>query len=254
MSIQSEAELKAMKEASEAVAVTLRKMCAYASPGMSTLELDEYGNQILKQFGAQSAPMKEYKFPGYNCISVNQEAAHGIPSKHVILKEGDLVNVDVSAELNGYFGDNGCSFVLGEDLQNLSPLVQASKDILKAAIAKIHGGVKIASIGGFIESEAKKRGFTTLKNLVGHGIGRSLHEDPQELPNFYDKFNRQRFKRNNVVALETFISTKARYVDTMKDGWTLKAKDGSFVAQHEHTLLVTDGAPVILTVNNGIWD
>ncbi len=241
-----------MRAASQAVAVALREMCAYARPGISTLELDEYGNGILEKFGARSAPQKEYNFPGYNCISVNLECAHGIPSAKVILQEGDLGNIDVSAELNGYFGDNGYSFVLGQDHQQLSPLVEASKEILRAAIGRIKGGVKIAAVGGFIESEAKKRGFTTIKNLVGHGIGKSLHEAPKELPNFYDRFNRQRFKTNTVVALETFISTKARYVETMRDGWTLKATDGSFIAQHEHTLLVTDGAPEILTVENGI--
>ena len=252
MSIRSAEELEGMKKVAEAVAVTLRRMCDYAQPGMSTLELDQYGQSILSSFGAVSAPNSEYNFPGCTCISVNQEAAHGIPSSRVVLREGDLVNVDVSAVLNGFFGDNGCSFVLGEDKQHLQPLATASRDILLGAIARIKGGVKIASIGAYIESEAKKRGFTTIKNLVGHGIGYKLHEAPEELPNFNDKFNRGRFSKNSVIALETFISTQARYVYEQADGWTLKANDGSFVAQHEHTLLVTDGAPVILTAANEI--
>lgn len=252
MSIQSEKELKGMQFASEAVAVTLNKMCAYAKPGMSTQELDEYGFKILSEYGANPAPKKEYNFPGYTCISVNQEAAHGIPSSSVILKEGDLINVDVSAELNGFYGDNGCSFVLGQDHQNLEPLVTASKEILTGAIAQIKGGVRISAIGAYIEREAKKRGFTTIKNLVGHGIGYKLHEAPNELPNFNDKFNRERFRKNSVVALETFISTNARYVHQQNDGWTLKANDGSFVAQHEHTLIVTDQEPIVLTAQNGI--
>ena len=244
--------MQGMTRASELVGMTLRQMREYARPGMSTRELDEYGYSLLKAGGANPAPKKDYGFPGWTCISVNQEAAHGIPSKHVILQEGDLVNVDVSAELNGYYGDNGGSFVLGTDWRNLNPLVDASREILTAAISRIKGGVKIASIGGFIEAEARKRGFTTIKNLVGHGIGTKLHEAPHELPNYYDRFNRERFKKNTVVALETFISTKARYVDTQSDGWTLKARDGSYIAQHEHTLIVTDGQPVVLTQNNGI--
>ncbi|MDN5200308.1 type I methionyl aminopeptidase [Fulvivirgaceae bacterium BMA10] len=252
MSIRSSNDLAGMVQASEAVAETLRKMTYYAKPGMSTLELDEYGYQILRSYGANPAPKKEYGFPGWNCISINNEAAHGVPSDKVILKEGDLVNIDVSAELNGYFGDNGSSFVLGKDKKQLEPLVSASKEILYSAISRIRGGVKIAAIGAFIESEAKKRGFTTIKNLVGHGIGRKLHDEPFELPNFNDRSNFQRFRKNTVVALETFISTNARYVYEMSNGWTMKPKDNSYIAQHEHTLIVTDGHPMILTRNNGI--
>lgn len=252
MSIRSTKDFEGMKHASLVVGETLAKMIAHATPGMSTQELDNFGYEILKSYGANPAPNKEYDFPGWTCISVNNEAAHGIPSSARILQEGDLVNVDVSAEVNGYYGDNGSSFVLGTDKQNLNPLVNASREILLGAIGKIRGGVRIADVGGYIEKEAKRRGFTTLKNLVGHGIGLKLHDEPYELPNFNDRSNQQRFKVNTVVALETFISTKSRYVYTMPDGWTLKAKDGSFVAQHEHTLMVTDGQPVILTSNNGI--
>lgn len=241
-----------MSEVARVVAETLRSMREYARPGMSTLELDEYGYGLLRSFGAEPAPRKEYGFPGYNCISVNNEAAHGIPSAKVILREGDLVNIDVSAELNGYYGDNGSSFVLGSDLQQLNPLVEASREILLGAIGRIRGGVRISEVGAYIESEARRRGFTTIRNLTGHGIGRKLHEAPDEIPNFHDRHNKQRFQKNTVVAVETFISTRARYVYGTEDGWTLKTRDGSFVAQHEHTLIVTDGRPHILTANNGI--
>ncbi|NUO02037.1 MAG: type I methionyl aminopeptidase [Saprospiraceae bacterium] len=253
MSIQSKQDLEGMSKASEAVGATLKKMREYAKPGMSTRELDEYGYSLLKAYGANPAPKKEYGFPGWTCISVNNEAAHGIPTDKTILKEGDLVNIDVSAELNGYFGDNGSSFILGRDIQCLAPLVEASRQILYLAINKIKGGVRVSEIGALIEMEARKRGFTTIKNLVGHGIGLKLHDEPSyELANYPDRFNRKRLRKNTVVALETFISTKARYVYPMHDGWTMKTKDGSFVAQHEHTLIVTDGYPIILTGNNGI--
>ncbi|MEQ8363902.1 MAG: type I methionyl aminopeptidase [Cyclobacteriaceae bacterium] len=252
MSIRSTKDFEGMKHASEVVGETLSRMRQHAIPGMSTKELDEFGFEILSSYGANPAPNKEYDFPGWTCISVNNEAAHGIPSATRFLQDGDLVNVDVSAEVNGYYGDNGSSFVLGNDTQNLNPLVNASREILLGAISRIKGGVRIADVGGYIEKEARRKGFTTLKNLVGHGIGLKLHDEPYELPNFNDRNNQQRFKVNTVVALETFISTKSRYVHTMPDGWTLKAKDGSFVAQHEHTLIVTDGQPIILTSNNGI--
>jgi len=252
MSVETQGDLEGMRIAAEAVAVTLKKMRAYVEIGMSTRELDEYGYSILQSFGANPAPKKDYNFPGYTCISVNHEVCHGIPSDTKIVRNGDLINIDVSAELNGYYGDNGASFILGEDDQNLQPLVQASQDILHLAIQKIRGGVRIADIGGLMEKEARQRGFRVVKNICGHGIGRKLHEAPREIPCYRDRMNRARFRKNTTVAVETFISTKARYVHEAADGWTLLTKDKSFVAQHEHTLVVTDGMPLILTAANGI--
>jgi len=254
MSITSAGELEGMQLISEVVATTLKKMREYAQPGMSTFELDEYGGQLLQEYGAKSAPRLTYGFPGWTCISVNHEVAHGIPSKNTILKDGDLVNVDVSAELNGYWADNGGSFVLGNDINLHQKLVDASRQILYKAIQQIRGGVRISDIGWLIETEAKKNGYKVLRNLVGHGVGRSLHEEPNEIPNFYDRYNRKRFQKNSVVAIETFISTKSTYADEMPDGWTLIGEKGGFVAQHEHTIVVTDGKPIILTEANKIWD
>ncbi|WP_400191778.1 type I methionyl aminopeptidase [Hymenobacter sp. B81] len=254
MSITSQADLTGLQQISAAVASTLRLMREYAQPGMSTLELDEYGGRLLAELGARSAPRLTYGFPGWTCISVNQEVAHGIPSARKVLQEGDLINIDVSAELGGYWADNGGSFVLGADLHQRRPLVDASRQILHTAISRIRGGVRIADIGGLIEAEARKAGFRVIKNLVGHGVGRSLHEEPKEIPCYYDRSNRQRFKRNSVVAVETFISTRASMAHQLADGWTLATKDGSYVAQHEHTLVVTDGQPIILTADNRIWD
>ena len=254
MSITKEAELIGMKKASEAVAHTLKEMSSYAQPGMTTKQLDEYGAKILERFGAKSAPFLTYGFPGWTCISVNNEFCHGIPSEHTILKEGDLINIDVSAELNGFWSDNGNSFVLGEDINQHQDLVEASKQILHKAIHNIKGGVRISEIGHLIETEAKKRGYKVIKNLTGHGIGRSLHEAPGEIANFRDRFNITRFKKNSVVAIETFISTRSTYAETLSDGWTMVGDKGGFMAQHEHTIVVTDGTPIILTEMNGVWN
>lgn len=254
MSIGTEEELIGMKRASEAVAQTLKYMRERTRPGMTTKELDDLGGHVLKDFGARSAPNLSYGFPGHTCISINQEVAHGIPSMHKTLKEGDLVNIDVSAELGGYWSDNGGSFVLGEDINNHQPLIIASKDILKKAIMQIKGGVKLSDIGRLVETEALKRGYRVIKNLAGHGIGRSLHEDPLEILNCYDRTISQRFKKNSVVAIETFIATHSTYALEQADGWTLIGNKGGFVAQHEHTIVVTDGSPIILTETNGIWD
>lgn len=252
MSITEELEWVGMKRVSEAVALTLKRMRDYARPGMSTKELDDFGAAMLAEFGAQSAPNLAYKFPGCTCISVNQEFCHGIPSDRRILQEGDLVNIDVSAELDGFWSDNGSSFVLGEDIHQHQPLVDASHQILNKAIQQIKGGVRISQIGHLIETEAKKRGFKVIKNLTGHGVGRSLHEAPSEIPNYRDRLNLTRFRKHSVVAIETFISTSSTLAVELNDGWTMVGNKGGYMAQHEHTLVVTDGEPIILTEMNGI--
>jgi methionyl aminopeptidase len=253
MSIKREAELIGMQQASEAVACTLKEMRKYAQPGMTTKELDKYGAAILSDFGAVSAPFLSYRFPGHTCISVNHEFCHGIPSEHRMLKEGDLVNIDVSAELNGYWSDNGASFVLGEDVNRHQNLIDASKQILQKAIHNIKAGVRISDIGYLMETEAAKHGYKVIRNLTGHGIGRSLHEAPREITNYRDRLNTARFRKNSVVAIETFISTTSTYAKTLNDGWTMVGNKGGFMAQHEHTIVVTDGSPMILTEMNEIW-
>ncbi|MET4084090.1 methionyl aminopeptidase [Pedobacter sp. UYP30] len=254
MSITTESELIGMKNISDAVAYTLKEMRDFARPGLSTKELDDYGASILKDFGANSAPFMTYKFPGWTCISLGNEFCHGIPSAEKILKEGDLINIDVSAELGGFWSDNGASFVVGEDKNGHQKLVDASKDILHKAINHIKGGVRISELGHLIETEAKKRGYKVIKNLTGHGVGRSLHEAPAEIANFKDKYNLTRFKKNSVVAIETFISTTSTYAETLNDGWTMVGNKGGFMAQHEHTIIVTDNTPIILTEKNEIWN
>jgi methionyl aminopeptidase len=254
MSITTAEELQGMKKASEAVALTLKEMRNFAQPGISTKELDNYGGQILNDLGAKSAPYLTYGFPGFTCISVNNEFCHGIPSDKRIIKEGDLINIDVSAELNGFWSDNGGSFVVGTDINQHQKLIEASRQILHKAIHQIKGGVRIADIGFLIETEAKKRGYKVIKNLTGHGVGRSLHEAPSEIANFRDRFNLERFKKNAVVAIETFISTTSTYAETLEDGWTMVGNKGGFMAQHEHTIVVTDGQPIILTEMNEIWN
>jgi methionyl aminopeptidase len=253
MSLKSEEELIGMQQISHAVGSTLRLMQQYAKPGMSTRELDQYGRGLLEEYVARSAPKLTYGFPGWTCISVNDEVCHGIPSARRILQEGDLVNIDVSAELNGYWSDNGGSFILGKDIHQQGALVETSKRILAKAISHIRGGVQIAEIGRLIETEAKRSGYRVIKNLDGHGIGRSLHEEPHDILCYYDRSNKTRFKKNSVVAIETFLSTKASYAHEKGDGWTLIAKD-SFAVQHEHTIVVTDNEPIILTAANQLWN
>ncbi len=254
MIIKEAFEMEGMKAISEIVGITLKKMREYVEPGMSAKELDNYGAKLLKSMGAKSAPYETYEFPGWTCICVNEEVAHGIPTADKIFKIGDLINIDVSAEKNNFWSDNGGSFVLGEDIHNHQALVNASKEILIKAIQSIKTGTLISHVGHIIETESKKLGFKVIKNLAGHGVGRSLHEDPQDILNYRDRWNKKKFKKNSTVAIETFISTKSNNTITKKDKWTLIGNRGGFTAQHEHTIVVTDSEPIILTTLNGIWD
>ncbi|WP_184549093.1 type I methionyl aminopeptidase [Mucilaginibacter sp. FT3.2] len=253
MVIKTEEELQGIKKVSEAVALTLGKMKAYTAIGMSTKEIDEYGRQLLEALGARSAPFETYGFPGYSCISVNKEFAHGVPSDNVNLKNGDIINIDVSAELGGFWSDNGCSFVIGEDIQGVQHLIDTSKEILLDAISQISGGVRISDIGKLIETKAKKAGYTVIRDLGGHGVGRSLHEEPNGIMNYYDRYDKfRRFRKDSIVAIETFISTGSTFIETASDGWAFVGNKGGFVAQHEHTILITSNKPIILTAANGI--
>jgi methionyl aminopeptidase len=254
MSITKTSDLIGMKKVSEAVALTLKEIRSFAQPGMTTKELDDFGGHLLLNLGAKPAPYLTYGFPGNTCISINNVFCHGIPSDKKILKEGDLINIDVSAELNGFWSDNGGSFVLGTDTNQYQKLIDASKQILHKAIFNIRGGIRISDIGLLMETEAKKRGYKVIKNLTGHGVGKSLHEEPHEIANYRDRFNVNRFKKNSVVAIETFISTTSTYAQTLQDGWTMVGNKGGFMAQHEHTIVVTDGKPLVLTEMNEIWN
>jgi len=253
MLIKKEEDLIGMQRVSDAVAYTLKSMKEYVKPGMTTKELDDFGAKVLSGFGARSAPYLTYGFPGCTCISVDNEFCHGVPSDSRIITEGNLINIDVSAELNGFWADNGASFVVGNDFNKHQPLVDASIAILRKAINHIKGGVKIAEVGHIMDTEARKRGLKVIKNLGGHGIGNSLHEDPDELLNYKNRYDQRRFKKHAVVAIEKFISTTSSYAVEQSDLWTMVGDKGGYMAQHEHTIVVTDGIPLILTSQNEIF-
>ncbi len=142
--------------------------------------------------------------------------------------------------------------MVGEDLQGVQHLIDTSQEILLEAIAQISGGVRITDIGKLMETKAQKAGYTVIRDLGGHGVGRSLHEEPDAIMNFYDRFDKRRFRKDSVVAIETFISTKSKFIETLPDGWSFVGNKGGFVAQHEHTILVTADQPIVLTAANGI--
>jgi methionyl aminopeptidase len=247
MSIESEYDLICLRKIGRIVANCLQHMASQLEPGITTLELDEVGRHFLEAHGAQSAPMLTYNFPGTTCISVNEEAAHGIPSTK-ILNAGDLVNIDVSAELNGYFADTGGSFIIPPESDIKKNLCLATKRALNLALKEARAGQKLNSIGRAIEKEARRNKLSIIENLGSHGVGRALHEDPGFIPNYFDPKDQRILKENQVITIEPFLSTGAREVFDTGDGWTLATSKKFLTAQYEHTLVITKGMPLIMTL------
>ena len=248
MTVETEQEIAALKRIGRIVAQTLSEMQNHLRPGMTTAELDDVGARFLQKHGAQSAPQLAYDFPAATCISINDQAAHGIPGNRVV-RAGDLVNIDVSAELDGYFADTGASIPVPPVSPRKQKLCQYTKSALKRALSAARAGKRINEIGWAIEKEAQRGRFQTIRNLGGHGIGRSIHEQPHDIPSYYNRRDSRRLQEGMVLAIEPFLSTGARYVTEEPDGWTLTTPDGSVTAQYEHTVIVTRGAPIMLTVS-----
>ncbi|GAA5416148.1 methionine aminopeptidase [Paraliobacillus ryukyuensis] len=215
-------------------------------PGITTKELDEMAGVLFEKASAQSAPKSVYDFPGYTCISVNEEVAHGIPSERII-EEGDLVNIDVSASKEGYFADTGISFVVGQGEQVLQKLCAVAKEAFDTGLKLATPGAKKSVLGKAVQDVAKQHSFTVIKNLTGHGIGRSIHESPNHIFNFEARWDDEVLKDGMVIAFEPFISTMEEEVLQADDGWTYFT-DKSYVAQYEHTIILTKEGPIVTTL------
>ncbi|MEW9502231.1 type I methionyl aminopeptidase [Jeotgalibacillus marinus] len=245
MIVKTDQELEALKKIGAIVAEIRDEMRAATKPGITTKELDEIAGKKFAEYGAISGPKGEYNFPGYTCISVNDEVAHGIPSDRVI-KDGDLVNIDVSGSLDGYFADTGISFLIGENPQ-LIKLCETAEKAFWEAVKKAKAGSKKNQLGKAVSRVARENGYKVIRNLTGHGVGKSLHEAPDHVLNYYDAWDNELLQNGTVIAFEPFISLGADFVEEQGDGWTYKTPDGSLVAQIEHTIVITKGEPIILT-------
>lgn len=246
MIVKTQEELEALKKIGRICAEIREAMKAATKPGVTTKELDEIAGRMFAETGAISGPKGEYDFPGYTCISVNHEVAHGIPGNKEI-QEGDMVNIDVSASLNGYFADTGISFVVGEGYENKEKLCRVAKSAFDRAMTKVKAGSKLNQIGKAVSREARDNGLTVIMNLTGHGVGRALHEAPDHVLNYYDAWDTTIMKEGMVLAVEPFISEKAEHIVESGDGWTFITPDQSLVAQIEHTIVVTKDKPIIIT-------
>ncbi|WP_040208976.1 type I methionyl aminopeptidase [Neobacillus jeddahensis] len=245
MIAKTEEDFNSLKEIGRIVASIRDALVEKTIPGITTKELDTLAGELFDKAGAISAPKGEYDFPGYTCISVNEEVAHGIPSDRVI-QEGDLVNIDVSGSKNGYFADTGISFVVGKGDEILTKICEVAKEAFEEGLKKAKPGAKITGMGKVVHQTARKHGLTVIMNLTGHGIGRTIHEAPDYVYNYNETSDHGILKEGMVIAFEPFISTKDEEVFQLDDEWTFVTEQ-SFVAQYEHTLIVTKEGPIILT-------
>lgn len=245
MSINGPEELEGMRAAGAVVRLVLEAMKAEVRPGVTTAELDEVGAGVMRRQGAQSAPALVYKFPGANCISLNDEAVHGVPSGRA-LQEGDLLKLDVTVEKDGFMADAAITVPVGEVSVERKLLMACAERAFTKAMLVARAGFRVSEIGRVVEREVRRNGFSVIRDLGGHGIGRTIHEAPR-VPNYPDPQANQILTEGLVITVEPIIAAGSGRTVTAKDGWTILTADHQASAHYEHTLVITKGAPMVLT-------
>lgn len=245
MSITTPAELEGMREIGAIVRQTLDALELAVTRGITTEELDAVALDIATRHGATSAPRAVYGFPGTVLLSVNDEIVHGVPGRRR-LAEGDLITLDVTLQKNGFVADAARTVAVGV----VSPLAQklsaCAVSAFEAAVSVARAGVKVNQIGRTVNNEVRRHGFWPVPELSGHGIGRTIHEEPS-VPNVYDRWQRDVLTDGMVITIEPIITAGSPKMTTDRDGWTIRTRDGSLAAHHEHTMVITNGAPLLLT-------
>ena len=245
MSIHSAEELAHLRAIGSIVAGTLHKMAAAVRPGITTAELDEIAKREFERQGAQSSPVAVYNFPGATCISVNSEVVHGIPGG-TTLRAGDLVKLDVTAQKDGYVADAAISVTVEPASVTSKRLAACAQSAFQKALGAARAGNRVSAIGRAVEREVKDCGFEVLRQWCGHGVGRSIHEAPT-VPNYYDPGDREVLTEGLVITIEPIITAGRDTSYVSDDGWTVITGDGALSAHHEHTIVITKGAPIVLT-------
>ena len=245
MSIDNEKDLEGLKRAGRIVRICIERMKRAVRPGVTTGELDRIGGQALREHGARSAPKLVYGFPADMLISVNDQAVHGIPGARR-LRDGDLVKLDVTVEKDGYMADGAVTVPVGRVSEARRALAAAARGAFEKAMEVATAGNRVCDIGRAVEGEVKRRGFTVVRDLSGHGIGRTIHEAPS-VPNHYDARYCQPLTEGLVIAVEPIVAERSGRMVEDADGWTMRTADGGFAAHHEHTIVITRGRPLLLT-------
>jgi methionyl aminopeptidase len=245
MSIDGPHELEGMQAAGAVVRLMLEAMRAEVRAGISTAELDEVGAGVMRQHGAQSAPAMVYGFPGVNCISVNDEAVHGIPGPRA-LQAGDLVKLDVTIEKDGFMADAAVTVPVGDVTEERQNLIACAERAFAKAMLVARAGFRVWEIGQAVEREVRRSGFAVIRELAGHGIGRTIHEAPR-VPNYADARDNQVLTEGLVITVEPIIAAGSGKVFVAPDKWTMITADHRASAHYEHTIVITKGAPMVLT-------
>src|ERR1700686_1884633 len=245
MSINGPEELAAMRAAGTIVRRMLEAMKQAVRPGITTAELDAVGATVMREQGAQSAPQLVYKFPGVNCISLHDEAVHGIPGERAV-ESGDLVKLDVTIEKDGFMADAAETVAVGEVTEENRRLISCAERAFAKAMLVARAGFRVFEIGRAVEREVRRSGFSVIRDLGGHGIGRTIHEEPR-VPNFPDPDAQQILAEGLVITVEPIIAAGSGRSVLSSDGWTVRTADRRPSAHYEHTLVITRGEPILLT-------
>jgi methionyl aminopeptidase len=245
MSIDRPEDLAAMRAAGAVVHLMLDAMKQAVRPGVTTAELDETGAGVMRRHGARSAPSLVYEFPGTSCISVNHEAVHGIPDNRQ-LHYGDLVKLDVTVVKDGFMADAAITVPVGNVSEENRRLIACAERAFRKAMLVTRAGFRVSEIGRIIEREVRRSGFTVIRELCGHGIGRTIHEEPR-IPNYADPTANEILTEGLVITVEPIIAAGSGRAFTARNGWAVCTADGRASAHYEHTLMVTRGSPILLT-------
>lgn len=248
MVVRNNKDLEGLLRIGQICGQALQHMLAHVQPGLTTRELDQIGADFLKKHNAQSAPITAYKFPGWTCISVNEEIAHGIPGDRKIMA-GDIVNVDVSALLEGYWGDTGATMLVPPIKAENQRMCDYALEALWAGIRAARVNQPVYEIGRAIENVAKRGNYSIIRDLGGHGVGRGIHESPT-VHNYYTRKDRQPLIEGLVITIEPFLNRGKGRIETAKDKWTIRTIDRTFSAQYEHTVIITGDEPIAVTKVN----
>lgn len=244
--LKTNRELALMREACRISAGALKAAGEAVQPGVTTAEIDRIAYEYIKKQGANPNFLHLYDFPATACISINDEVIHGIPDKKRVIKEGDIVSIDLGAELEGYNGDNAATFAAGKISPEAQRLCDVTKESLYEGISKALAGGRLGDIGWAVQNYCEQRGYGVVRSFTGHGIGRKVHEDPS-VPNYGTPGRGVRLLPGMTIAIEPMINQGVPGVKTMSDGWTVKTADGKLSAHFEHTIAITSNGPVILT-------
>jgi len=250
--IKKEEEIEKMREAGRITALILREMAERIKPGVSAYEINEYAERRLEELKAVPAfknyphPSGGRKYPASVCISVNEEVVHGIPTKEKVFREGDIVSLDFGVLKNGYYGDSALTVGLEPLSHRARQLIKTTREALYQGIKKAVAGAKLGDISHAVQSYVERRGFSVVRDFVGHGVGRKLHEEPQ-VPNYRPYGKTPVLKAGMTLAIEPMVNAGVAKVRVLADGWTVITADRKRSAHYEHTVLVTDGDPEILT-------